>query len=487
MTAPRLRLVESRIGIRTAVSRMPFRYGVVTVRTAPIATLAVAIETEGGERATGYAADFLAYRWFDKRPEKSLRDNVVDLLRATELALTAYGRQKAHRSAFDLWLTCGAELEREGAAGLNALTRSFGLSMPERAVMDALGRLLQVPVAQLLSGGALGIDLARLDPELGDLAPAQILPERPLDRVWVRHTVGLVDPIAATDPLEGGRVGDGLPETLEEYLKVDGLLFLKVKVSGRLAEDLDRLSAIARLLAKRGNPCAVTLDGNEQYRAPEAFAELVGRLRSTPALSALYEAILWIEQPLDRAIALAPEAARLLGGLEKPVIIDEADGTLDAFRTAMALGYRGVSHKNCKGVLKSLLNLARARRRNAELGEERYFLSAEDLTTLPVVPLQSDLAVVALLGIPHVERNGHHYFFGLDHLSAAERRAALERHPDLYAPFANSAVLRIEDGAVDLRSLQVPGMGFAALPDLDAMSAPEAWRAAHASDAELGS
>jgi L-alanine-DL-glutamate epimerase-like enolase superfamily enzyme len=488
VTAPRLRLVESRIGIRTAVSRMPFRYGIVTVRAAPVATLAVAIETERGERATGFAADFLAYRWFDKRPEKSLRDNVADLLRAMELALAAYERQKTHRSAFELWLTCGAELERDGAAaGLNELTRSFGLSMPERAVMDALGRLLQVPVARLLSGAALGIDLARLDPELGHVAPAQILPERPLDRVWVRHTVGLVDPITATDLPEGSRVGDGLPDTLEEYLKADGLRFLKVKVGGRLAEDLDRLSAIAGLLAKRGVPCAVTLDGNEQYRAPEAFAELVGRLRSTPALRRLYEAILWIEQPLDRAVALAPEAARLLGGMDKPVIIDEADGTLDAFRTAMALGYRGVSHKNCKGALKSLLNLARARRRNAELGEERYFLSAEDLTTLPVVPLQSDLAIVALLGIPHAERNGHHYFFGLDHLSPAERAAALERHPDLYAPFASSAVLRIEDGALDLRSLQVPGMGFAALPDLDAMSAPEAWLAAHACDAELGS
>jgi hypothetical protein len=232
VTAPRLRLVESRIGIRTAVSRMPFRYGIVTVRAAPVATLAVAIETERGERATGYAADFLAYRWFDKRPEKSLRDNVADLLRAIELALAAYERQKAHRSAFELWLTCGAELERDGAAaGLNALTRSFGLSMPERAVMDALGRLHRAAVAQLLAGAALGVDLARLDPELGDIAPAQILPERPLDRVWVRHTVGLVDPITATDLPEGGRVGDGLPETLEEYLKVDGPRFLKVNIS----------------------------------------------------------------------------------------------------------------------------------------------------------------------------------------------------------------------------------------------------------------
>ena len=40
-------------------------------------------------------------------------------------------------------------------------------------------------------------------------------------------------------------------------------------------------------------------------------------------------------------------------------------------------------------------------------------LTAEDLTTVGPVALQEDLAVVATLGIEHVERNGHHYFRGL--------------------------------------------------------------------------
>ena len=96
-------------------------------------------------------------------------------------------------------------------------------------------------------------------------------------------------------------------------------------------------------------------------------------------------------------------------------------------------------------------------------------------------------ALVALLGIPHVERNGHHYFFGLDHLTMEEREAALAHHPDLYRPFGRSAVLRIEDGALVLGSLQVPGMGFKPTPDMDAMQPPDAWLAAHGRDADLGS
>ncbi|MGH6929752.1 MAG: hypothetical protein ACREEV_15650 [Dongiaceae bacterium] len=269
---------------------------------------------------------------------------------------------------------------------------------------------------------------------------------------------------------------------------MDALRFLKVKITGRLDEDVARLTSIAALLSRSSSSCAVSLDGNEQYEDLGAFAELVDRLQTKPELQSFSRAILFIEQPLERSVALSPEAAPLLSRISayKPVIIDEADGTLDAFRTAIALGYRGVSHKNCKGVYKSIMNLARARHGNAGLGGERYFLSAEDLTNLPVVPLQADLTTVALLGIPHVERNGHHYFFGLDHLTREEQAAALAGHPDLYARFGKSVVLRIQNGRLALGSIQGPGMGFASPPDMDSMMPPEQWLDRHATAIDPG-
>ena len=157
------------------------------------------------------------------------------------------------------------------------------------------------------------------------------------------------------------------------------------------------------------------------------------------------------------------------------MIIDEADDWVTAFREATLLGYRGVSHKNCKGIYKSLHNLALAAAHNARVGHAELFLAAEDLTNLPVVPLQADLASVALLGITHVERNGHHYFRGLGHLSAAEKTAALAAHPDLYERRGDEVFLRITEGMLACASLQVPGMGFAALPDLAAMTPVEDW------------
>ena len=55
--AIKLKVVDSSCGIRNVFARMPFRFGVITVRAAPLLTLAVEIEDAAGRRATGYAAE----------------------------------------------------------------------------------------------------------------------------------------------------------------------------------------------------------------------------------------------------------------------------------------------------------------------------------------------------------------------------------------------------------------------------------------------
>ena len=347
--------------------------------------------------------------------------------------------------------------------------------MLERAVIDGVGRLAGRSCFELVRDDHLGIDLGAITPELQGRPMREFLPARPLGRLHVRHTVGLIDPITAADVREP--VADGLPETLEDYLERDGIGYLKIKVGGALEADLARLEEIAAVLERRDRRCGITLDGNEQYQTLDDFMALVERIRAAPGLRRLWDQVLFIEQPLDRGFAMAPavEPALRALGRDKPVIIDEADGWVSAFEEAIALGYRGVSHKNCKGIYKSLHNLALAALHNARRRRAELFLSAEDLSNLPVVPLQADLASVALLGITHVERNGHHYFRGLGHLSEAEKTAALAAHPDLYERRGGEVFLRITKGTLACASLQVPGMGFAALPDMAAMTPVEDW------------
>ena len=135
-----------------------------------------------------------------------------------------------------------------------------------------------------------------------------------------------------------------------------------------------------------------------------------------------------------------------------------------------ALGYRGVSSKICKGLYKSVLNAARVARLNAEAGSRRYLMSAEDLTTWAGVSVQQDLALASLLGLEHIERNGHHFIDGMSFAPEAEQNAFVAAHPDLYEKRDRKpARLRIRDGRLRIGSLDGPGFAVKADMDFGAM------------------
>ena len=186
-----------------------------------------------------------------------------------------------------------------------------------------------------------------------------------------------------------------------------------------------------------------------------------------------------IEQPLARTRTFEREANRGMKRLAAfaPCIIDEADAGLWALPEARALGYRGISIKSCKGVFGAVLNRARCDVWNAAADAGgAVFQSGEDLTTLPVLALQQDLELMATLGVPHVERNGHHYFRGLGHLPAAEQQAARDAHGDLYESGGGDARLRIERGALAFGTvIDAPGFGYAGPIDFDARTPAAAW------------
>ena len=472
----KLALKAASFHVRLLRTRLPFRYGVVTLTHFPLLHLAVDVEAADGRRGRGYAADNLPPKWFDKDPRKSFRDNVEDELASIRLARDAYfDAARAPRPFFDIWEEAYATSRAAALGrGLNGLTAAFGSSFFERGLADAAGRLAGLDVVEMLRANTLALrpEAAHVGLALGDLqAWAGAAPP---EEVAVRHTVGLVDPITAADVPADGWLRDGWPQTLEECVQRQALDHFKLKVSGSLDADLDRLGAIAATLDRlvRG-PYVATLDGNEQYKSMSDFARLVEAMLETPALARLVGSIAFIEQPLDRAIALDPRATEGLAELGRrlPMLIDESDDALDSFAQAVALGYRGVSTKNCKGIVKSFLNRSLVERENRRRAPaERLFMSAEDLTNVPVVPLQQDLATVRALGITHVERNGHHYVRGLAHCSAGERREATRRHAGLYAGDERQAALHIASGRLDVRSLATPGYGVAFEPDLASMT-----------------
>lgn len=459
-------IAEIELYERPVVLRLPFRFGVVTLTQCPQAFVRARIELPGGSSAWGAAAELMAPKWFDKNLALSNEDNFEQLRDVLRLAREAYLIKDRPDSAFGHFARhYDSHLAVSIQHGYNPLLASYGPALIDRAVLDALCRAKQVSFYAAMQANLPGIGSARpefqsidFDRFLGTLTPAST--------IQARHTVGLLDAITAADLTE--RVDDGLPETLEEVVKVYGHRYFKLKVAGNIAADLARLGAVAAVLNRLTEPFFISLDGNEQYADAAGVAELLVGMRATPALARLYDAILFIEQPIARKLALDVDLRTV--ALGKPVIIDESDGELDTFLQARARGYAGVSSKTCKGLYKSILNAARCAAWNAQRPATPYFMSAEDLTTQAGLSVQQDLALVNLLGITHVERNGHHYVNGMAALPTAEQQDFLNAHPDVYERSHGAVRLKIKRGRIVLGSLACTGFASAALPDFSRMS-----------------
>jgi len=471
----KVRIKDVDFFVRNAPMRMPFRFGAVTLTASAVLHVRMQIEMENGQLASGWAADMLAPKWFDKDPDKSYEKNLRDLIEAAQAAAAVYlqiGAQAA--SAFDIWRAgYDAGIEWGDAHGLNRLTASNGPSLQERALIDAIGVGSGLSYHQMLLDNVLGLELGDIHSELKGVRPADIVAAQPLTSVQVRHTVGLVDPIRRTDITEQDRLDDGLPQSLEEYVEHQGIRYLKIKIGGDAKADYSRLADIAALLSEKEITYQATLDGNEQYGDMGALVGLLERVERE--LPTMYENLLYIEQPLDRAVALDESLAEDIAAVSarKPMLIDESDEELNTFKRAAALGYRGVSSKACKGLVKALANAALAQ--HLDDGSGQYFISAEDLTNIAVVPLHQDLVHVAALGITHVERNGHHYVRGLDHLSELEREACRSEHAPLYRQDGSLLALDICSGQIDLSSLQRPGLGGGEAVDDAALTRLQDW------------
>ena len=475
----RVALKESQLALRNSKTRIPFRYGSAVLSRCPQATCRVVIECDG-ERQEGFSGDCLPPSWFDKSPDKDFARQIADMFQVIALAREAYADAfRAGVDFFPAWLGAEAAVQQQaGASGLPPLLASFGSSLLERAVLDAACRRHRVGFAEAARGNLFGIDAAMVHGGLKGAAPRDWLPPAPAQSLYVRQTVGLGDPLTPGEIPPAERLEDGWPQAIEEYATRRGVRYYKVKVSNRLEHDLERLTRLARLLEHHlGRDYHLTLDGNEQYKRAADFEELVAAIRARPELATLWENVLVIEQPFDRAIALTADRIGSLRELSraKPVIIDESDGTLQAYAQAIDLGYRGVSSKGCKGAIRSLLNAGLTWLHNDRGRRGDFAMTGEDLCTVGIIPTQSDLCLAATLGLQHVERNGHHYHPGLTYLPEPQRRAALAAHGDFYVDEHGIIGPGIVDGRLRIGSLHCPGFGFAVAPDMSSMEPMETW------------
>jgi L-alanine-DL-glutamate epimerase-like enolase superfamily enzyme len=431
----------------------PFRFGAVVINAARQAFVRVEIEVEGKGGATGASAEFLVPKWFDKRPQLAPEETVDELRRSLTIARELYLAHSGFETAFGLHAACiASQVEACAREDIPPLAAAYGPAEIDKAILDALLRATGANFFEGMTENIAGID-ARLSRDLSDDEIARFLGGcKRLEHVAVRHTVGLDDKVEG----EGG-----VADTKENA----GARYFKLKLNGDPEHDAARLIRIGNQLATLPHGYTVTLDANEQYADLSALSSLVDRLDRDPALQPIAAKLLYIEQPMPRDATRQSPLGALAG---RNFIIDEADDCYDAFLVARALGYRGISSKSCKGLYKSIVNATRAAKWSAN--GAKFFITGEDLTCQAGLAVQQDLALGALIGVTHAERNGHHYVDGFGDTPASEAREFLSAHPDLYASDGNKVRLAIHDGDLLTGSLTTPGFATTVHPDWSRLS-----------------
>lgn len=456
-----------RLDLRT---RMPFRYGIATMTDVPHLFVEVVLGKDG---TRGVAADHLPPKWFTKEPEKPVDEEIDEMLAVIRHAAES-ARGLGGETFFELWHRLYAIQDAwANAQGFAPLLAHFGTSLMERALLDAICRRENLPLREMIARDRLGLRLHELDPSLPDGAERSLLPASLPDRIILRHTVGLGDPLTDKDIPEDDRLDDGLPQSLVAAIATYRILHYKIKIQAT-PEASERLGRILACIEDNApSNWQFSLDANESFQTPEEFRAYWEEAVSGAHLRRNLARLLFVEQPLHRASALADQADWKNWPDRPAMIIDESDGDLPAGARALDLGYDGISHKNCKGVIKGLLNRCRIAARARNSGARPLLMSGEDLANIGPVALPQDLAVQALLGNGSVERNGHHYFRGLSMFPEPLQRAAAEAHPDLYTWHPDGFVqLTAKGGILSARSSLDAPFGYAFNLDPATLAAP---------------
>jgi L-alanine-DL-glutamate epimerase-like enolase superfamily enzyme len=252
------------------------------------------------------------------------------------------------------------------------------------------------------------------------------------------HLVGALDPLEQADINKP--VGDGLPETLGEWIAYNGLTHLKIKLNG---DDLDwdvqrvsRVDAVARRVQEqRGvGQWFYSLDFNEKCAEVAYLLDFLARVKS--AAPAGFKRIQYIEQPTRRDLKadranVMHEAAKL-----RPIVIDEALIDLESLLLARDMGYTGAALKACKGQSQSLLMAAAAQKFG-------MFLCVQDLTCPGASLIHSAGLAAHIPGVAAIEANARQYV-------PAANEAWVKRF---------SGIFHITDGVMNTGVLTGTGLG----------------------------
>lgn len=447
MRPTEMRLEAAGYAIRRYAYRTPIKFGGRVVRDADVVDVAVRVVGASGATAIGWGAMPLGNAW---AWPSAILDNTQTLQSMTEFArrVVRFGSTNhligdPLRICRDLSTVYGSiaravEADFELAEPMPRLAQMVAASPLEAAIFDAYGKLHEANAYDLLGPEHIVDDLScYLDGAFRGEYLDRYTRREPCASMPLYHLVGALDPLTDAD-LED-RVGDGLPETLGEWIAADGLTHLKIKLAGdQLQWDIDRVLAIDRVAsevqARRGvSKWHYSADFNERCADVQYLLDFLAGVReSSPAAFARLQ---YLEQPTHRDLAAHPENRMHEAAKIKPVVIDESLLDYESLLLSRELGYTGVALKACKGHHEALLMGAAAQKFG-------LFLCVQDLTCVGYSFLHSASLAARIPTVAAIEGNGRQY-------CPAGNRGWDRLYP---------AMFHVQDGAVGTGSLSGPGL-----------------------------
>lgn len=309
----------------------------------------------------------------------------------------------------------------------------------DAAVHDAFGKVHGLNCYRTYGPEFMSYDLSHyLAPEFKGEHLSQYVTRDPKPRMPLYHLVGAVDPIFDSDVKK--RVGDGLPETLPEWIRYNGLTHLKIKLNGdNLDWDVDRVLRVDRAATETQRQRGVSkwvysLDFNEKCPNVEYLIDFLHRVEErTPSG---FERIQYVEQPTARDLKTHRENSMQAASKLRPIVIDESLTDFENLMLAREMGYTGAALKACKTQSQAVLMAAAGQK-------YKMFLCVQDLCC-PGASLIHSAGLAA--HVPTV--------------------AAIEANSRQYVPVANKGwesrfpgIFRVTDGMMDTRVLTGRGLG----------------------------
>ena len=394
--------------------RTPLKFGGSVMDKTTLLNVECVVRTRAGRSAKGFGSMPVGNIW--SYPSRALRpDQTLEAMKALAARIASitngYGEY-----GHPIDINCALEPEYLKAASEISRTQKLADPIPklatlvvasafDAAIHDAYGKLHGRNCYLTYGPDFMRRDLSHyLTPEFkGEYLDRYTL-RAPKPHMPLCHLIGALDPIEDSDIRQ--RINDGLPETLPEWIRRDGLTHLKIKLNGNDMDwDVERVVRVDRVTsavqASRGVArWFYSLDFNE--KCPNV-GYLLGFLRVVREKAPEgFGRIQYIEQPTARDLRahranVMHEASKL-----RPVVIDESLTDLENLLLAREMGYTGAALKACKGQTQALLMAAAAQK-------HKMFLCVQDLTCPGASLIHSAGLAAHIPGVAAIEANARQY------------------------------------------------------------------------------